>query len=177
MLRRDFEYTDKDRFSKIIVGSEDNFAGGDITSNMNDTGVNRQGEAVDPGIRSTRILQFQAEQSMNDAELKGRAEEDINIRRARGFRYQCTVPSHKYSIGKLIRVQDDVANISGVFLIRAVTYVSGSTGNTSQLTLCYPETYSGVGKRVSEKKSKMDEPPFAQPISPHIRISQEPEVT
>lgn len=153
MLDRDFSYSDVDRFNTIDVGSEDNFAQTKITDP--DNAFDRRAMFVDTEVRKTRYLQIQAEESMSNDELEGKAQEEVNIRRARAFNFSCTVPSHKYEKGKLIRVEDDLSGVFGTLLIRAVSYSQNSGGNTSRLTLCFPETYSGVGKRVTRKKSKI----------------------
>jgi len=152
LLSRNFSYSDAERFNKIVSGAEINVAGGSQEPSKDNSSTS---EAIDSEIRSTRFLQVQAEESMLGAELQGKAEEEINIRRARGFNYSCTVPSHQYRIGTLVKVDDELAGVRGTFLIKAVTYNQSDQGNTSELTLCYPETYSGTGKRTSKRKSKI----------------------
>lgn len=153
MLERDFSYSDVDRFNKIEVGSEDNFAQKEVVDP--DSAIDRRSMFLDAEVRETRYLQIQAEESMSDAELERKAQEEVNIRRARAFTFQCKVPSHKYEKGKKIRVEDDLSGVFGVFLIRAVSYTQGLEGKTSRLTLCFPETYTAVGKRITTKKSKI----------------------
>lgn len=157
MLDRNFSYSDIDRFNKIEVGSEDNFAQKEVKDP--DNAYDRRSMFTDADVRATRYLQIQAEESMSDKELEGKAQEEANIRRARAFTFQCTVPTHKYEKGKKIRVQDELSGVTGTFLIRAVTYYQSEGGNTSLLTLCFPETYSGVGKRITDKKAKMSNKP------------------
>lgn len=156
ILSRDFSYSDINRFNKIEVGSEDNFAQKTVTDP--DSAVDRRSMFLDTGVRPTRQLQIQAEESMSNAELEGKAQEEVNIRRARAFEFSCTVPSHRYEKGKLIRVEDELSGVYGTLLIRAVSYYQkdpGGGGNTSRLTLCFPETYSGVGERTTKRKSKI----------------------
>lgn len=157
MLDRNFSYSDVDRFNKIEVGSEDNFAQKEVKDP--DSAVDRRSMFIDADVRTTRYLQIQAEESMSNKELEGKAQEEVNIRRARAFTFQCTVPTHKYEKGKKIQVADELSGVTGTFLIRAVTYYQNLGGNTSLLTLCFPETYSGVGKRITDKKSKMNKKP------------------
>jgi len=153
MLSRDFSYSDLERFNTIEVGSEDNFSQTAIEDP--DNAYDRRSSFKDNQVRKTRYLQIQAEESMDDLELEGKAQEEVNIRRARAFTFQCTVPSHEYEKGKLIKVEDDLSGVYGTLLIRAVDYMSSKEGNISKLTLCFPETYSGVGNRVDERKAKM----------------------
>lgn len=156
LLSRDFEYSDVDRYNKIEVGSEDNFA--QKTVSDPESAVDRRSMFKDAEVRPTRQLQIQVEESMTDEELEGKAQEEVNIRRARAFQFSCTVPSHRYEKGKLIRVEDELSGVYGTLLIRAVTYSqkkASEGGNTSRLTLCFPETYSGVGERTTKRKSKI----------------------
>lgn len=157
MLDRSFSYSDVDRFNKIEVGSEDNFAQKEVVDS--DSAVDRRSMFEDVDVRPTRYLQIQAEESMSNKELEGKAQEEVNIRRARAFTFQCTVPTHKYEKGKKIQVDDKLSGVTGTFLIRTVSYIQSMEGNTSLLTLCFPETYSGVGKRITEKKSQMNKKP------------------
>jgi prophage tail gpP-like protein len=155
LLKRDFAYTTKDRFNKIEVGSEDNFAQEDYEAL--DSAISRTGSFLDSSIRSTRYLQIQAEESMTDSELQSRAEEEVNIRRASGLSYSCTVPSHKYLKGDFIFLRDSLSGVRGVFLIRSVEYISTKSADLSNLVLTFPETYSAVGERTTKRKSKMAE--------------------
>lgn len=163
MLSRSFTYDDTGRFAEIEVSTEDNFSSSVVEQLQNpiEEGVERKATSKDSNVRPTRFLQIQAEEYMNDEELKNRADEEINIRRARAFTYTCTVPSHKYSIGRLIKVEDELSGVTGVFLIRSVEYLSDMNGNVSRLTLTFPEAYSGTGKRTTEKKSKIGESSLA----------------
>lgn len=182
MLGRTFSYSDLDRFHTIEVGCEDNLASEEFDiidpdllltppipgipsapgipsisggGGKNDS-IDRRQSFVDETVRDTRYLQIQASESMSNAELKGKAEEEVNIRRARGFAFSCTVPSHIYDIGTLVKVDDDVSGVKGIFLIRGVEYSQSLQGEISNLTLCFPESYGGAGKRSTERKSKMD---------------------
>lgn len=162
MLPRDFSYSDANRFHKITVGCEDNLSEEFDFDDDDDNGVDRTAFAIDPDIRSTRQLQIQSEESMSYTELKAKAEEEINIRRARGTSFTCTVPTHRYRIGQLIPVDDAESGVRGNFLIRNVDYSQTDqkgTGITSKLTLCFPESYSGVGARTTKRKSKIGESP------------------
>ena len=160
LLSRDFSYSDVDRFNKIEVGSEDNFAQKKV--NDPDSAVDRRSMFIDAEVRTTRQLQVQAEESMSNVELEGKAQEEVNIRRARAFEFSCTVPSHRYEMGKLIRIEDELSGVYGTLLIRAVSYKQSSEGNTSRLTLCFPESYAGVGERTTARKSKIDVQPPEQ---------------
>ena len=55
----------------------------------------------------------------------------------------------------MISVDDDLSGVEGNFLIKKVVYKSSKEGNTSDLTLCFPETYDALGVRVTKRKSKI----------------------
>ena len=160
MLSRSFMYDTTQRYNKIIVGSEDNFAASDSSSS-----VDRRSEFTDDEIRDSRVLQISAEESMNDAELEGKAKEEVSIRRARGFAFTCTVPSHNYAKGKLISLNDKLSGIEGNFLIKKVVYRSSNRVNVSDLTLCFPETYEALGVRTSKRKSKIVVPETPEEVT------------
>lgn len=156
MLSRSFSFSDTERFNKIEVGGEANFSILNIGNlNFSDS-VDQKQIFIDKAIRSTRYLQIQPDVSMDDSELEGKAKEEANIRRARGFEFSCVVPSHRYLLGKLIQIEDKISGVSGIFLIRKVSYQTTLQGNTSQLTVCFPETYTGAGNRTTTRKSEMD---------------------
>lgn len=151
------QQTSKDsssRFNKIIIGSQDNASAINIPGYS--TGSNQIQTAEDPDIRASRILEVEAEESMKSSELKKRAAEEINIRRARSFTYSFTVDSHNYKVGRLISLQDDELGVKGIFLIKEITYIESTTGGEeSNITVCYPEAYTGIEKRTTERKSKI----------------------
>lgn len=154
MLPREFDYDNSRRFNIIRVASQDNNAASD-SADLDD-GVSRTQSFQDTDIRASRYLEIVGEETMSNAELKHRAEEEVNIRRAKGFSYSFDVPNHNYRIGQLIPVEDELGQITGNFLVKGVNYKQNlSGGNTSRLTVCFPESYSGVGKRVTKRKAKM----------------------
>lgn len=169
LLDRTFSFDDTNRFYKIDIGSEDNASAKDtgiidavlnLASGVSDSTeqanpISRVSSVFDKSIRKTRYLQVTAEESMSDEELKQKAYEESDVRRTDGFSYSVTVPTHIYRTGTLISIEDKQAGVSGVFLIKSISYSTSDSGNTSNLTLCYPESYQAVKDRTSENKSKM----------------------
>lgn len=152
MLDRSFDFDNTKRFNVVRVGSQDNNASDDDASTSD--GVRRTQQATDEDIRESRFKEIIGEETMNNRELLRRAEEEINITRARGFTFSFSVPSHIFRKGNLIRVEDRLSGVNGVFLIKSIDFSqNGDTGNTSRLTICYPESYSAQGKRVTKRKS------------------------
>ena len=162
MLQRETSYSMAQQYNIIEVGSEDNMVTPEdyevedlLEISTFQRSVARKQQAEDPSIRSTRFLQVRAEESMTDEELDIRAQDEINLRRAKSLVYSVTVPSHQYVKGRLVTVNDQQTGVSGIFLIKKVEYTSSSEGNISKLDLCYPESYSGRSGRISTRKSDL----------------------
>jgi len=152
MLARSFSFDTTQRFNKITLGSEDNYSASDNASSVDSTA-----SFIDSEIRESRILQIESDESMTSSEISNRAKEEVTIRRGRGTQFSCVVPSHNYVKGKLIKVDDELTGVEGVFLIKSVTYSSSVKENVSKLDLCYPEVYEAVGTRTTKRKSKIVE--------------------
>ncbi len=122
--------------------------------------VSRIGIATDDDIRESRILEFTAEENMSSNECKQRAEEEANIRRARSFEYTVTVAGHEqngsvYNIGKTAKIKDAQKKISGVFLIKDITFsTSKREGDTSRIILTDPDAYSLKAKMTKAAKKR-----------------------
>jgi prophage tail gpP-like protein len=162
LLSRSFTYSDIARYNKVVVGSEANFVTDEDVDLTDDT--DRRSEATDKDVRSTRQLFITAEETMTDEEIESRAQEEINIRRGQAFKYSCTVPSHEYTIGTLVSVEDELSGVSGSFLIKEVEYSQSSAGLISTLTLCFPETYTGIAKRTTQNRSQLGFRPIGSSV-------------
>lgn len=141
---------ENERFGEILVRSQDSPAWDDDASSGED-GVNRNAIVIDNAIRKSRYLEIIAEQSMNDAECRARAEEEINIRRSRSLTYTATVAGFKsnkgqvWDINNLVNIQDDFAGVRGLFLIKEVSYSSDLTsGDITALTCVAPDAYKTI---------------------------------
>ena len=135
------------RFNTYSTRSQDNF-GADPDADY-ESGVDRKGGAVDEQVRSSRFLEIQPEESMDDGETKDRAVEELNIRRGRSTAYTATVagleraPGVLWDIGQLTKICDEFSGMEGIFLTRSVTYsTDGATGTVAKLVFASPETYN-----------------------------------
>lgn len=160
---REYSHTldDSQRYFQYRVRSQDNFGASDDADYKED-GVNRTGESTpDTQIRSTRFLEIQGEETMTDAESTQRANEESNIRRARGFEYIPTLVGSSqndgtlWDFGLLVPVKDQVAGVNGTFLIRSLSYsMNINSGTTTQLNITRPEAYKVLGA-VTQKDARI----------------------
>ncbi len=110
---------------------------------------------TDSDVRSGRYVEIQAEEAMNTNELKKRAEEESNIRRARSLTYGVTIQGHALD-GEVLRcgynvmVNDSIFKQHGSFLIKRIVYTADlSSGSTTKLDLTYQRSYTGKGSVVA----------------------------
>ena len=78
------------RFNQYVVRSQNNFAS-DPFAGYDQSSVAVTGNSEDDEIRSSRRLEIQAEEAMTAAECEQRADEESNLRRAKGLRYSATL--------------------------------------------------------------------------------------
>jgi len=144
-----WEYDDSERFSKITVRSQANPSIDDSTTKKKI--VNRLGTASDKNIRQSRKLVLVAENSQDDTTAEQRAKWEINIRRARGLRYSCTVQGFNidgtnneiWQPNLLVKVIDDFAGIDNYMLIKEVNYQNDEEeGEITALSLVNREAYT-----------------------------------
>jgi len=143
---------DSERYNFYRVTSQDNF-GSDDSADYASDGVDRKGNSIDEQIRDARYLEVQAEETMDNTETIDRAEEQNNIRRARGWEYVVEVVGSKqlngdvWDFGLLVPIKDTVAGVNGIYLIRSVEYsVDLSGGTVTTLTFARPEAYTVRGE-------------------------------
>lgn len=117
-------------------------------SNYDDI-ISRKGEAIDPDIRSSRVLHIVAESSTDKGTLPQRAAWEANIRRARSLNYSATVQGHTqgdsgrpWEPNTLVQVKDEFALMSANLLIKQVTYyLSVDQGTTTTIECVHPDAY------------------------------------
>jgi prophage tail gpP-like protein len=150
--------TTANRFGVYVCRSQDN-VGFNASSDYSGDGNNRNGQAVDQNIRDSRYLEIIAEETMNDSDCVERAKEESNIRRSKGLEYSATVAGAEqidgslWDIGKLVRVDDDFANINGIFLIKTISYSHSLSGTETNIVVAQPDAYN-VQDVVSKKTSR-----------------------
>ena len=150
------------RFYKYIVRSQGNLS--DDT-----TYASVKGEAIDDGVRKTRVFEKIAEKPMTKAECDQAAKETANLNRIRGFNYECTVVGFSgngelWEVGKLVKVEDDFKGIDGWFLIKNVDYAYSENGEITKIILTYQDAY---------KK----EPATKQKVNTYMQASKYPTPT
>lgn len=157
VLSRTFSEDDADRYRRITVRSQENSSGGFYDFEAADA----TGTATDSGVRTGRILDFIAEETMTDAECRNRARQEVNIRRARSTEYVCTVAGAVQSdgapwdYGLTVSVVDEVADINGTFFIRsATTTKSIDRGTITTLVLVPPDAYKVKAELTAQDKRK-----------------------
>ena len=135
------------RFGTYSSRSQSNF-GADADADY-DAGVDISGQSIDSQIRTSRFLELQGEESFNETEVKDRAIEELNIRKARSTSYTAVVvgaersPGALWDIGQLTKVDDDYSDIKGIFLTRSVEYTTDrESGTKTRIVLAPPEAYN-----------------------------------
>jgi len=107
-----------------------------------------QGIASDSSVRSSRKLEFQAEESFNAAESKDRAIWEANLRRVNSSRYKVIVQGHSlnnkvWRPNQLVTALDDFVDIKSSMLISDVEYEYDLVGgSTSKITLVPPDAFT-----------------------------------
>ena len=147
-----FSYDDTERFNVCICASQLNPV---ALNNAGETDlasvVGQSGRALDDAIAEGRQYVFEADTASSSGQLEPRAEWELNMRRARGTRYNVTVEGHSVSdsnselweTNSLVQVRDDLAGISASLLVDQVTFITIlSEGNITKISLTDKEAYS-----------------------------------
>jgi prophage tail gpP-like protein len=170
-----FRKSQQNRFNRYLCRSQDNF-GFSISADYSGEGTNRNGEAIDSGVRASRYLEIQAEESMDDAECKERASEEANIRRVAGQEYIATVAGFTqndgtvWDFGQFVTIDDDFADMKGEFLIRAVEWsVDISGGEKTTVTCVPPDAYQVTAEQPSESARSASTGTKLQQVTPPIQ--------
>lgn len=105
--------------------------------------VNQSAIGEDTAIRSPRRLIVLPQEASKTDILKNAAKWQINVRRAKGLRYNCTVANYRdqneegnlWTVNTLVNVSDDKCNLNAQYLVASVTYNKSLEGTTTDLTL------------------------------------------
>ena len=149
------------RFNKYIVQTQSNplFA---VSSSNTEDDTNINASAVDSEVRASRVLEFQAEETLDSKESKKRAEWEANLRRSNSFKYTATVQGHSHSNdiwrpNRLVAVIDEFWDISSNgLLITDVEYTFSTGGSKTKLTMVYPESYTVQAELDASIAAKQD---------------------
>ena len=131
-----------DRFNKYIVRSNVNVSAEDAIA----YNLGNKANSNDTEIRSSRVFEKVSDKLMSVSELKKAADEENNIRRSRGFRYNVVVAGFSsngelWNIGKFVNVKDTKKGVVGWFLIKKVSWSFSEQGEITTLELTYPDAY------------------------------------
>lgn len=155
------------RFNKYVVRTQSNTAA-DPDAGYGTKSVSVTGTAIDPEIRSSRYLEVQGEQSMTSAEGSQRANEESNLRRAKGLTYTATVYGDSqingspWDIGFLADVFDDYNGVRGELLMFAVATTVDLSGGSVTTIGCGPaDAYRARAKPSRRTRRKSKEDPFS----------------
>lgn len=155
------------RFNKYAVRTQSNTAA-DPLAGYDAQSVSVTGTAIDPEIRTSRYLEIQGEQSMNAADGTERANEEANLRRAKGLQYTATVygdsqvDGSPWDIGFLVDAFDDYNGVRGELLMFAIsTSVDLSSGSVTTIGCSPADAYRAIAKPSRKTRRKSKEDPFA----------------
>jgi len=176
-------HSQQNRFAKILCRSQDNF-GFDPFADEDGGGTDRKDQAVDKDIRGTRYLEIQAEETMTDTECKERAAEEVNIRRAMGTVYTATVAGHTqpdgtvWDFGQFVDVQDDLADVTGEFLIKSVEWSEDTrTGSRTRIVCVKSDAYQVIAEPTAATSRKSSTGTTLESVTPttlrSLRIQSE----
>lgn len=155
------------RFNKYVVRSQKNVAA-DPFEGVSKSTVSVTGTAIDPEIRTSRYLEIQGEQAMSASEGTKRANEESNLRRAKGLTYTATLHGDSqndgspWDIGFLVDAFDDYNGVRGELLMFAIaTSVDISSGSVTTIGCSPADAYRAIAKPSRKTRRKSKEDPFA----------------
>lgn len=163
ILRADFEDNDANRFYEYIVMTQ-----GSVVSEV----IDNQREKVvavvkDSNVRTSRILVINSQISSDVQTSKDRAKWESNIRRTKGFQYNCRIRGYHLDAEQkiliepnyIINVQDEKLGIQGDLLIKTCKYSKGTDGSFTDLELVNLDAFTlEVEKKALDAKfNKFDQ--------------------
>lgn len=144
-------YNNSERFNRYIVVAQSNLVG------ANNFGIDDIGDladvqskpAIDPDIRSSRVLYLTGEKNFNSSDAYERALWEKNVRRARAWTYSAKIQGlvipgtdEPIPVNRLVLVVDEDASISAKMLIKSVSISSSESGSESSLELVDSTSYT-----------------------------------
>ena len=152
--------TERYRFFEMYSSSDNSNTSGATQSQV--------GIAIDPEIRATRRKRVSIPEATETSSLKGMAKWYVNVRKARGARYNCRVQGF-YATGEggfiwkpntLVNIKDEKAQIEGEFLIQGVSFVRSLAGSFTDLSIVQKGAFSvqepSKGKAAVDNSSLVD---------------------
>jgi len=157
-------YDDSERFNEYTFYSQGNPGGDKDVGESSKQLTDRTGTYTDPEVRTSRQYHEVSESSSKEATLDDRAKWEGQIRKAKSFRYNCTVVGHSpvdsgeaYTPNTLVRVKDDFADVNDELLLFKVTSrVSSSGGSTTDLEMLTKEAFNVLLAQKARELAKKD---------------------
>lgn len=126
-----------DRFNEISIFAND------TNTSFDKTTVNQNAVAYDADIRETRKIIILPQETSQAKILKQSAQWQVNVRRAKGITYQCTVVNFRdeneegnlWQVNSLVNVIDDKCGLDSQFLISAVSFSKSLEGSFTAIKL------------------------------------------
>lgn len=135
ILSANIQINTNDRFRFIeVFAQEDNESFGINT-------VLQKGSAEDDIVRSPRRVRIDYGDTASSSLLRDLAKWNVNVKRAKGQRYNCRVQGYFNADGQLwrpntlVEVNDDKCQLDGRFLIQGVTYSKSLQGSFTDLSI------------------------------------------
>lgn len=153
------------RFYKYVAKAQLNPVMEGFTTAPKDV-ADQEGQAIDSVIRSSRLLEFNSEESMDSFSSTDRAVWEKNMRIGAALNYTATVVGNTadtilWEPNTIVRVFDEFARVNGDMLIKDVKYdFSLNGGSTTTLTMVRPEAFTlelEQAQREAEKKDIGDD--------------------
>lgn len=151
--------------ASINISSTERFRYLEIYSQSNNdsfsTGsVSQSALVLDNDIRNPRRKRISLSTATNSRTLLKLANWNVNIRRAKGLRYNCTVQDF-YSArtegflwlpNTLVQIKDDKCQLDGQYLIQGVTYRKDKSGSFTDLSIVEIGSFSAEPQVLPESK-------------------------
>ena len=123
--------------------------------------VGQSGIAIDSSIRATRRKRVNMSADTESVSLKNLAKWYLNIRRAKGSRYNCRVQGFYtnrnsgllWQPNTLVQVKDELCQVSGQFLIQGVSFVKNLQGCFTDLSIVEQGAFSIEGANIADGSS------------------------
>jgi prophage tail gpP-like protein len=117
--------------------------------------------AIDSIIRSPRRKRMTMSTASKVISLTNLAKWNVNVRKAKGSRYNCRVQGFYTSRDKgllwipntLVQLRDDKCQVSGQFLIQGVTYTKNESGSFTDLSIVEKGAFSVEGVKFADGSS------------------------
>jgi prophage tail gpP-like protein len=144
------DFDDTNRFNLYRCKSQGNPVTLNFTGDTAPADITgQQGTAIDRNVRSTRVLNFNAENSSFGDDVVSRAKWEANIRRVRSSTLSITVQGDSYDginpwrVNRLVQVIDEFAGINAYLLIKSINFsLSLDQGTKTTLQLVTPDGYT-----------------------------------